>query len=205
MAIVVSCTAAPLPIVGLGMVERAVKARRHRPVVMVDLAVTREGPGVLYFTLAAEYLLPPTAASEQSHGLRVRRFFNFTTTDPARADTLAPGAEMTIEVQIEADSALRYAVLEDPLPAGYVVAPEAQPEYSYYGGYSRHYSRREVRDDKIVYFFDRLPAGRTTVRYKLRAETPGDFHVLPSIARLTYFPGIRGNSSLVKLKVEDTK
>ena len=40
--VVVSCTAAPLPIVGLGMVERAVKARRHRPIVMVDLAVPRD-------------------------------------------------------------------------------------------------------------------------------------------------------------------
>ncbi|HRD34672.1 MAG TPA: glutamyl-tRNA reductase [Rhodocyclaceae bacterium] len=40
--IVVSCTAAPLPIVGLGMVERAVKVRRHRPMVMVDLAVPRD-------------------------------------------------------------------------------------------------------------------------------------------------------------------
>ncbi len=40
--VVVSCTAAPLPIVGLGMVERAVKVRRHRPMVMVDLAVPRD-------------------------------------------------------------------------------------------------------------------------------------------------------------------
>lgn len=40
--VVVSCTAAPLPIIGLGTVERAVKARRHRPMVMVDLAVPRD-------------------------------------------------------------------------------------------------------------------------------------------------------------------
>jgi glutamyl-tRNA reductase len=40
--IVVSCTASQLPIVGLGMVERALKARRHRPMVMVDLAVPRD-------------------------------------------------------------------------------------------------------------------------------------------------------------------
>ena len=40
--VVVSCTASPLPIIGLGMVERAVKARRHRPMVMVDLAVPRD-------------------------------------------------------------------------------------------------------------------------------------------------------------------
>ena len=40
--IVVSCTASSLPIIGLGMVERAIKARRHKPVVMVDLAVPRD-------------------------------------------------------------------------------------------------------------------------------------------------------------------
>jgi len=40
--IVVSCTASTLPLIGLGMVERAVKARRHRPVFMVDLAVPRD-------------------------------------------------------------------------------------------------------------------------------------------------------------------
>ncbi len=40
--VIVSCTASPLPIIGLGMVERAIKARRHRPIVMVDLAVPRD-------------------------------------------------------------------------------------------------------------------------------------------------------------------
>ncbi|HRL26759.1 glutamyl-tRNA reductase [Alcaligenes sp. SDU_A2] len=40
--VVVSCTASTLPILGLGMVERAVRSRRHRPVVMVDLAVPRD-------------------------------------------------------------------------------------------------------------------------------------------------------------------
>lgn len=40
--IVVSCTASQLPIVGLGMVERAIKLRKHRPMFMVDLAVPRD-------------------------------------------------------------------------------------------------------------------------------------------------------------------
>lgn len=39
---VVSCTASTLPIIGLGAVERAVKARKHRPMFMVDLAVPRD-------------------------------------------------------------------------------------------------------------------------------------------------------------------
>jgi glutamyl-tRNA reductase len=40
--IVVSCTASNLPIIGLGMVERAIKARRHKPMFMVDIAVPRD-------------------------------------------------------------------------------------------------------------------------------------------------------------------
>ncbi len=40
--IVISCTASPLPILGKGMVERAIKTRKHRPIFMVDLAVPRD-------------------------------------------------------------------------------------------------------------------------------------------------------------------
>ena len=40
--IVVSCTASSLPILGKGLMERVIKARRYRPVFMVDLAVPRD-------------------------------------------------------------------------------------------------------------------------------------------------------------------
>jgi glutamyl-tRNA reductase len=40
--IVISSTAAPLPIIGKGMVERALKIRKHRPMFMVDIAVPRD-------------------------------------------------------------------------------------------------------------------------------------------------------------------
>jgi glutamyl-tRNA reductase len=40
--VVISCTASSLPILGKGTMERVVKARRHAPVFMVDLAVPRD-------------------------------------------------------------------------------------------------------------------------------------------------------------------
>jgi glutamyl-tRNA reductase len=40
--VIVSCTASSLPLIGLGAVERALKARRNRPLFMVDLAVPRD-------------------------------------------------------------------------------------------------------------------------------------------------------------------
>lgn len=40
--IIVTCTASPLPILGKGMIERALKQRKHRPLFIVDLAVPRD-------------------------------------------------------------------------------------------------------------------------------------------------------------------
>jgi len=40
--IVIASTASPLPIIGKGTVERALKQRRHEPIFMVDLAVPRD-------------------------------------------------------------------------------------------------------------------------------------------------------------------
>jgi glutamyl-tRNA reductase len=40
--IIISSTASPLPILGKGSVERALKLRKHRPMFMVDIAVPRD-------------------------------------------------------------------------------------------------------------------------------------------------------------------
>jgi glutamyl-tRNA reductase len=40
--VIVSCTASSLPILGKGLVERALRARRRRPIFMVDLGVPRD-------------------------------------------------------------------------------------------------------------------------------------------------------------------
>lgn len=40
--IVISSTASPLPILGKGMVEKALRKRRHKPMFMVDIAVPRD-------------------------------------------------------------------------------------------------------------------------------------------------------------------
>jgi len=40
--IIISSTASPLPILGKGSVERAIKIRKHKPMLMVDIAVPRD-------------------------------------------------------------------------------------------------------------------------------------------------------------------
>ena len=40
--IVIACTGSPVPVLGKGVVERALKKRRHKPIFMVDIAVPRD-------------------------------------------------------------------------------------------------------------------------------------------------------------------
>lgn len=67
--IVISCTASSLPIIGLGAVERALKARKHRPMFMVDLAVPRDvEPEVARLSDVYLYTVDDLSALVQSAG-----------------------------------------------------------------------------------------------------------------------------------------
>jgi glutamyl-tRNA reductase len=66
---VISCTASSLPIIGLGAVERAIKARKHRPMFMVDLAVPRDvEPEVARLSDVYLYTVDDLSALVQSAG-----------------------------------------------------------------------------------------------------------------------------------------
>ena len=66
---VISCTASTLPIIGLGAVRSALKARRHRPMFMVDLAVPRDiEPEVAGLSDVYLYTVDDLSAVVQSAG-----------------------------------------------------------------------------------------------------------------------------------------
>ncbi len=171
------------------------------------LTISKDGPGTLYLSQTVASLLPPALAVPQSHGIAVHRVYRVTAEDPSKADTVASGTDIDVSLDITADADYRYVQMEDPLPAGCEVAGSAgddNPNGSYPADFSDGslgYTRQEIRDNRVVFFFDSLPKGRTRVTYHLHAETPGSYQVLPGIASLTYFPEIRGNSGLVKTNI----
>lgn len=67
--VVISCTASTLPIIGLGAVERAIKARKRRPIFMLDLAVPRDiEPEVSRLPDAYVYTVDDLSAVVQTAG-----------------------------------------------------------------------------------------------------------------------------------------
>ena len=61
---------------------------------------------------------------------------------------------------------------------------------------------REERDDKSVFFLDRIEAGTWEIRFGMRATTPGDYRALPVQASAMYVPEVRANSDARRVQIE---
>ena len=85
------------------------------------------------------------------------------------------------------------------MPSGF----EAVREYwgGRWGRWSYWYSRKEFRDEKVSIAMSTLRRGIRTATYVMRAESPGDFHVLPTTVFNMYHPQIGGNSAEFRIKV----
>ncbi len=159
--------------------------------------ISKQGRGVLYTNTVRTYSVPSSEAVPVSRGLTVHRTYRIAAEDPTKADTITSGQDVEVVTEITAAENYKYAVVEDPIPAGCEVDTS---ESIVQGGY---FMRREVRDNRVVFFFDNLPKGKTEVTYRLHAETPGVYRILPSIGSLAYFPEVRGNSAPVKARITD--
>ena len=59
----------------------------------------------------------------------------------------------------------------------------------------------EFRDERVAFFVRQLMRGKHSLSYRLRAETPGQFSVLPTKASAMYAPELKANSDEMKVKI----
>jgi uncharacterized protein YfaS (alpha-2-macroglobulin family) len=60
----------------------------------------------------------------------------------------------------------------------------------------------EVRDSATNFFFERLPMGEYTFRYRLRANLAGDFRAGPATLQSMYAPEFTAYSSGSRISIE---
>ena len=107
--------------------------------------------------------------------------------------------EIEVELTIEADNNYEYLVFEDMKPAG-CEPVELRSGSTYAGGLV---ANMELRDEKVVFFVGWLRQGEHTIKYKIRAEIPGDFHVLPTKSYAMYAPKVRAISDELRMGIQD--
>jgi hypothetical protein len=190
-----------------------------------QLVVRRTGEGPLYFNAYLTYFSLEDHLSKAGLEIKVeRKYFRLreqlqeTTVADGRAqveryqtrkfvrEPLGEGAELTsgdlleVELVVETKNDYEYILLEDRKAAG---LEPVSLQSGYLPGSMRAYV--EYRDDRVAVFLARLPQGKHSLSYRLRAEVPGTFHALPTFAQAMYAPELRANSDENRLHIKDSE
>ncbi|MBM3472009.1 MAG: hypothetical protein FJX75_01890 [Armatimonadetes bacterium] len=163
------------------------------------LRIEKAGTGTLYWSARLHYLLPAEEAIPVAKGVTVQRTYRVPVEDPIAAGEQKPGSIVQVELKLVTSENLRYVLLEEPIPAGCEVIQGDDDEDLW----RQPWDRREVWDNRIVFFFDYIPKGDRLVEYVLRTEAPGMYRILPSNVALMYFPEVSGHNRLVRMRVRD--
>jgi hypothetical protein len=115
----------------------------------------------------------------------------------ADGEELAPGDQVEVHLSIRAKHAAEYVHLRDPRGAGF--EPETlHSQYKWDLGIGWY---EEVRDSGTNFFFEWLPAGEYTFKYRLRANMAGAFKVGPATLQSMYAPEFTAYSAGHRLVV----
>ncbi|MGB2092187.1 MAG: alpha-2-macroglobulin, partial [Akkermansiaceae bacterium] len=116
-------------------------------------------------------------------------------------DTLTSGDLVEVELHIHSKNDYEYLMFNDWKPAG-LEAVEVRSGYISAQQSGMH-TYMEMRNEKTSFFVRQLARGSHSVKYRLRAEIPGSFSALPTMAEAMYAPELKANSDEMKIRVKD--
>lgn len=182
------------------------------------LTIAREeGQGRLYYRAALSVSRPVEGLPASNRGLSVSRAYYNADCErdctPITSLDLASGARLTARLTLTLPHDSYYLVLDDYIPAGAellnralktsqgmeddldvrVVYDERAPFSRGWGWW--YFNEPQFHDERITWTADYLPAGTYELAYTLIPAMAGEFRVLPAIARLAFFPDVRGSSA----------
>ncbi len=197
-----------------------------------DLVFEKQGAGKLFYEARLRYARSELPRTPLDRGFFVRKALRPVTPEELEtalsavpsdsAPSVPAGSLVVVDLVVVAPSPRDYAVIDDPLPAGLEGvdsalktsaawsnisgsssddAPPSSDQMAH-GAYMPSNYRRELRDDRALFFIDHLPAGVYHYRYLARATTPGRFVVPPTRAEEMYSPEIFGRTAASVLEVK---
>jgi uncharacterized protein YfaS (alpha-2-macroglobulin family) len=117
----------------------------------------------------------------------------------AEGTPLLPGDEVEVQLSLSSKHEAEYVHLRDPRAAG--LEPEnAVSRHRWDLGLAWY---EETRDSGTNFFFERLPAGQYTFKYRLRAAMTGVFRVGPATVQSMYAPEFAAYSAGAVLRIAD--
>lgn len=112
-------------------------------------------------------------------------------------NTVKSGDLIEVELLVDSKNDYEYLLLEDRKPSGFETDDQRS---GYFNTGLRCY--RELRDDRVSFFVNKLARGNHSLTYRIRAESPSQkVSALPAKIEGMYAPELVGNSSEFQLRV----
>lgn len=175
-------------------------------VIVQQEMIDQKTPGFLYAAATWHFSTEELPQEDRGDLFQVsRRYFqrhrNGTDTvlRPLAAGTvLAPGDEVEIHLSLRSRVAAEYVHLRDPRPAG-LEPGAARSGWRWDLGITWY---EETHDSATNFFFERLPAGEYTFKYRLHADLAGTFRAGPATVQSMYAPEFSAYSAGDVVRVE---
>ncbi|MEQ8223527.1 MAG: MG2 domain-containing protein, partial [Candidatus Eremiobacterota bacterium] len=176
-----------------------------------------KGSGLLYYNVYLTYYTDEEQIMPADSGFNITRKFYLIEpgrpSDEKKEIPVNDRGEMEVksndlileELEISGYQDSEYLVIEDPRPAGCEYVPDMIEGYSPDEKWDYWFTHRELRDEKCVSFTTYYHGDLSKITCKLRAETPGIFHVMPARAYLMYTGEVYGNSDEAIINISDNK
>jgi uncharacterized protein YfaS (alpha-2-macroglobulin family) len=177
------------------------------PATTSTVVVEKESKGFAFASAAWHFSTETLPAEDRGDFFAVsRRYFRresagreFVLKPLADGAVLAPGDEVEVRISLRSKHAAEYVHLRDPRAAGLEpVSAVSRWKWDLGLGYYE-----EVRDSATNFFFEHLPVGEYTFKYRLRANMAGTFKVSPATVQSMYAPEFNAYSAGAVLKISE--
>jgi len=159
-----------------------------------------------YYDISLKYFLPIDTIPPRDEGFSITREFYHLEDKEGENPVIeaSPGDVLRGQIKIFVPEGRNFVAVEDFIPAGVELInlnlatenksllAEEQKDYkwwrSYYDNKKLRPDMKELRDDRLFLFKERLSAGEYEYDYFVRVLVPGKFHHLPAVVSEMYFP-----------------
>ncbi len=188
----------------------------------------KQGNGTLFYSLRLRYAPRELPAEPLERGFAVQksqravsvaeldRVLREAPNPAVSSQSFAGGELVLVDLLVAAPVQRHFVVIEDPLPAGLEaidarlattsaeldLEARAQPASGEEASrFQSSWYRQELRDDRVLFFVDHMPAGIYHYRYLARATTTGRFVVPPTRVEEMYQPEVFARSAAAQVEV----
>jgi len=154
-----------------------------------------EGDGRLYYEARLDYARTKLPTKPIERGFSVIKTITpvSSISSSKTPDSIRSGALLRVDIDVVSPSPRQAVVVQDPLPGGLVAVDrdlgEDTPNRE---AWAHLWDRRELRDDRVLFFIDHLPSGIFRFTYYARAAHRGRYVAPPTEVSEMYAPETRG-------------